>query len=107
METTTVYRIENSAGYGPYSSDWPGQQDLHRAHEGCVSHPGPRAEGISMLGEAKYFGFTSLADLDTWFDGFTHRLLEAGYNIVSYVVESSGVFHGEHQVAFNRSQVVA
>lgn len=103
---TTVYRVENALGHGPYRA-----LDLEHPDENiCVEdpllemkddhsfrslrfHPTPSMDfdlktfkKLWFNGQRDYyrFGFESLDDLYNWFDGYTDLLKDFGFKIKAY-----------------------
>lgn len=92
-----VYRIEDSAGYGPYR----GRHDMsawsRRDHNDW--HPTPLMEGLPISG--RLCGFKSLYYLKKWFTPHElMRLKRLGYSIKK--VEAKEVCYGKNQLTFKR-----
>lgn len=115
-----VYRIEHSVSrIGPYHCalphDYPNRnmavavsnltdalQAAHSTLAAVTTHPTMYADVLVRTDEDLYCGFTSIAQLLEWFDGFMADLHSAGYIVCVY--ESEHVFHGSRQVAFDRAR---
>ena len=109
-----VYRLEHTTVISPYSYNGVNsgvytidygiicevlQDKLCDAHNGS-SHPCVREDGI-FNGEDWFSCFTDLESLKWWFDGFLAELLDAGCQVVSYVVGEVVVGNSGKQAVFH------
>jgi hypothetical protein len=105
-ETTTVYRVQNRQGRGPYiaaiSISWvdPKHEDLF--HNGLNGHPGPKNDNINLRGLFDYrFCFQSLEQLNNWFTPIELENLKAmGFRVYRITVQTKGIQHGKYQSIF-------
>lgn len=126
MDFIDVFRFEDVAGIGPYTSPRapynfgymydiyanPSAQQLRElmhTHDGCPSHPSPWGYGEpwSMIARGQelypYCGFKDLDQLVGWFDDeIVELLLAFGFQLVSYRVPASDVVFGNLQVCFSK-----
>lgn len=117
--TQDIYRLEDSAGIGPYQSDtyyalpqsvqdhliWQnGGEGLHcppPAYDGGFDCDSPRFHRIVENNRAKY-GCASIASLHDWFQpDVWQSLSQHGYTVHHYVVPASKVLVGKHQVIYD------
>lgn len=110
MTKTTVYRVEDPEGRGPYSS--------YLAHMNYMKHsggrdyperertPAPSEDGFSHrdISAHHFFGFASLGELFAWFDGYAQELHRNRYRIAVYEVGDEFVIYGVRQVVFVREE---
>lgn len=105
-----VYRVQHKeTGLGPYHPQTEECKLLKRRL--CDSHDDimnpalcdafNTADADRIIKNEYVFGFLSLEELYTWFDGFIQDLCQCGYEIVIYDVGDDCVCIGHKQVAFN------
>lgn len=102
METVEFYRVEHvSTRRGPYTS---GNYRLIGALEdrhGWASedtHPNPRCdEGLGSIAMDEFCGFSSIAQMTEWFDGFAGALAAHGFVIRVYDLPADQVRVGARQ----------
>jgi hypothetical protein len=114
----TVYRLEHSTVTSPYSSNGVNhgvycsaggvycsvlRYKLLNAHNGS-SHPSMIEDGI-CLGDKWFCCFTDLESLKWWFDCFLAELLDAGCQVVSYVVGEVVIGNSGKQAAFDEGTI--
>jgi hypothetical protein len=104
-----VYRIENSAGFGPYRQNIEENPNPHNVNMSDFdslgsSRPIPFCDGIGKYNEKDYFGFDSLDSLIAWFDNLLPSLEDYGYCVSIYEIDPTFVKFGRHQVAFERAR---
>jgi len=103
---TTVYRLEDKDGYGPFRSklqprgQWIGSPTIHTANE--------FSEKDKKIFDSKkhLFGFVSVDDAKKYFEdpnnryakGDWQRLLDSGFHLKKYFAKF--VFYGKHMVFF-------
>lgn len=107
---TTVYRVEDCDGGGPYRRN---HRSRHKAIAGMaeqhcdhVEHPTPSNDvpgaphGWLWDWDAYLCGFASVADALQWFHGWLAGLHQAGFRLSTYEVDSRWVERGSRQVLF-------
>lgn len=106
MGTTTVYRVEDAEGLGPYKfRDDTALETMYSAHADSPYHPQPEDDGVNILDIADksfFYAFTSLDQLAEWFAGYGEELAQCGYFISEYAVPSNHTVHGSRQVLFRK-----
>lgn len=104
-----IYRVENAAGYGPYSSGHS-FVDMFNNHSGSFKHPTvfARNEPLEFIDEHhEYFcGFLFLEDLLDWFKGYMQLLYSTEFKIVVYQYFDEPLC-GKTQVAFKKKKAWA
>lgn len=112
---TTVYRIENKDGYGPYTSMecFPALRKMRDKHNANLNR-WPTACStyiLNALVRAKLAfsdcccGFTSLRQLTEWFDSDDLGVLfDCNFRLAMYEVESAFIVYTEEQILFIRKQ---
>lgn len=108
MAQITIYRIENENGLGPYYGNTFGplermifkhnMSDLHPGSEDFVLESEP--ENI----EQYVFGFQTLEQLKSWFEGFISEVEYLGYKIVQFQIDESKIIVGKsgRQIIFRK-----
>ena len=103
---STVYRIEDSTGYGPYCLSYNEEPVCMTAmidYHNCI-HPTPKRD--TMIGRwhneiNESYGFVSLRQLLNWFTfDNLHMLADCGFFIVQFKAEITA--KSEHQVLYDR-----
>ena len=110
MDTlTTVFRVEDSEGYGPYQGAQAQKCSWYDEMGYCHrSHPMPVEDGIQFdfrRHESCRHGFSSMEKLEAWFGDWLFEVLASGFRIALYHVEPNDVLHGKKQVVFYPSGV--
>lgn len=120
--TSTILRLENSEGFGPYQSKNPSiallnwrkeknEQYKKELEEGRTSHPAPMADSYLSeyydLTPKATFGFNDYAQLNNWFSKEDLALLEAeGFSVI-YKQKGRDFyesFYSSHQIAMLKTQ---
>jgi hypothetical protein len=103
MAHTTIYRIEDSDGIGPYTGRKnPIRWQLLDSHCGGENWPIPLSDGINgFMSGIHLCAFDSLEALAEWFGEFVYRLLEHDYRIVEIDVPNNAIIRGNRQVVYN------
>lgn len=106
---TTVYRVENAVGDGPYREGHKTERQISLTYTMCFTHndsehPSPAEDGIRTgFGANKFVcAFGSRAELASWFDGYFDQLDDAGYTVVEYLVNIGDIKYGRKQCMFDR-----
>lgn len=105
----TVYRVENERGIGPYwEKEMQDRPQWMHDHNMSDFHPSPRVEwGYQNELDVKIFGFTSLAQLYSWFSEETLPWLrENGFKLTTYSADEYEMLLGKFQCAFKRETAV-
>lgn len=114
-----VYHVEHKeTGEGPYHEDWAYRQDLTMAHTDVEHHPTPQdliqlnspddfILNLAMNGLLNAFtewhakcGFQKIEQAFEWFDGWIHKLNDAGFVIATYTVDPDRILVTDLQVLF-------
>lgn len=99
-----VYRVEHPEHErGPYRSEY-GLIHLDDKHSSDTEHhPCPQSDGIGYdWPDGWKFGFRTMIQLGTWFEGFGNDLAGAGMVVRRLLVDEEHIKDGRHQVAFDR-----
>ena len=114
----TLYRVEDSHGYGPYASENEEVMELmdkvdeETTYINPNNNPGPQRDEIKFKGHEFYFACTSLRILKNWFTGlngnYLYELLKFGYKVVEIKIPISAVIFGKSgtQCAFNKKSII-
>jgi hypothetical protein len=100
-ERTTVFRIEDEHGEGPYTTvgswSWADTDE----HTGMVCHPCPSEDALDFKAPFHRCGFISRDQLDVWFSvSEQSRLLLQGFDIVELDVDARYLQVGVCQAIF-------
>ena len=119
-ETKTIYRLERDngepVGFGPYNGDCDLNviDRLHDAHDfDDDGRPNVREDFHSQGGikfselMEMYCACPTLDYLLWWFEGFVDELLDAGFNVVEYVVQDCLEGASGKQVMFHPDKIVS
>ena len=102
-----IFRIQNSAGIGPYGGASPWSKWQTDSHEWPV-HPSPREDlGIERFPEhcIEFCGFDSITKLIAWFDASERAALASmGFFIYEFTINKKHVTFGEKQCLFIRDK---
>lgn len=79
--------------------------DVMRKHA-TNDRPGVSREFRDFRSGVHYAGCPSLEDLKEWFTGLYDRLIDSGFEVVVYEVDSGYVFKGKIQCIFPMSKAV-
>ena len=105
MKLSTIYRIENKDGIGPYKESM-GFEDDHPVYKMALDHnrlpTSSGDKGIERVAKGfEYFGFKSMKQLEKWFSKNEIEMLKTyGFHIVEMYGHVTAV--GEYQVLFER-----
>jgi len=106
---TTIFRIENENGDGPYRGTY-GSNDWGTKRHNDASHPTPLEEDWEslLLGTVSdiapfRFGFKDLDQLLKWFSqSELDKLYKLGYNVVTIDLHPQQVWMGKTQIAYEK-----
>lgn len=122
MSLIQIFRIENTAGRGPYVDYWGDNEHnmrmMRRAHDD-VQHLSPFSKGEpwEFLGgmlftnytpaehkmvKEEIFGFSNIEKLEIWFGNWIEPLLRHGHAIKTYEVPKHSMRDGNQQVSFRK-----
>ena len=114
-----IYRVENNAAHGPYGDDVP--LTTIDKFASTVRCPGANQKGepfwllehcqlMGLKAGKRYeykFGFSSIAQLSTWFTPeVLEELFELGFRISRYNVDPDKVYQSKTQLCFYSSTAV-
>lgn len=107
MKKVSVFRVENSRGWGPYQSEfYPDEYagDLTDMAYDHNKYPTPFYDGFEAFSEEHFCGFLSVDHLIEWFEGYLDLLFEAGYRVAEYSILNKNIVKGckTNQVFFIR-----
>ena len=109
MDMTTIYRVEDSEGIGPYSYEGAMQSDtdMFETHAN-ISHPNPWVDTIKdthtvqlRITDWEKCALESLEAVAHWFSGYGQDLTRHGYYVVAYSVPTSQVRFGNAQLVYD------
>lgn len=107
MMKITMFRVELPDGTGPYFAEI--DEDLSLAEElwhmrynhSDDAHANPGNDPmLNYIANDEVCGFSTLAELETWFAGYEDALTEAGFSIVAYTVPYVSCRFGMNQTLF-------
>lgn len=106
-----IYRVENSEGWGPFSSEISDKlfgEILRKWAEHTNSLPTPEEDLKEEDKKILYKNFTffkhgceSLDQLKMWFGDFLPKLEELGFKISTYEVQEEFILRGQYQILFD------
>ncbi len=85
-----VYRYEDAEGFGPYTAIWidEGLRDMYNLHNDSSDYA--RSRWPTIVAPEDYrrprCALISLEAVNNWFDDYHSALRDAGFSLVSYVV---------------------
>jgi hypothetical protein len=101
LKTATVYRVENSAGKGPYTDATPNEVCNFISCVADDAHPMPWDDDIPYPDFQFAHGFKSIRDLRNWFTPKGRTFLAGiGFCVAAY--KAARVLRGKHQVVFRK-----
>lgn len=111
---TTIWRIENEKGEGPYNKQSPLTEAFAQIAPEQAPLPHNDTKLHSSFGRVVTyygynFGFADLESYKAWFSDIAHRNMLAANNfkLVEYQLKKSDVVYGSKQVAFRRDNAEA
>lgn len=98
---TTVYRVEDAWGDGPYS-DCDTYEHVLQGSCSTGDHYCGQIPDEELYVALKWkFGFRSLEDTHQWFHRYIYGLAARGYVLAEYEVLSDDVVDGDREVMFD------
>lgn len=99
--TTTIYRVENSAGEGPYTDDLAYALVMRGSCRTGEHECGQVPDQQEYERQGWHYGFRCMADCKQWFQNYVRGLTMLGFGIAEYEVPENSVIDGKREVMFD------
>lgn len=110
--TTTIYRVEDRDGNGPFSSkikEIDEMMDLLEKYDDYITYPNPFHDPeINRLPKKNEFcGFSSMEQMIYWFEEEDiKKLRDFGFRFIKITIKDSHVTYGSIQTLFKKSHII-